>query len=409
MGCCGPANSDGTGTGPVHSAAGGGLKAAGGVAGCGGASYGAALDRQTQGTEPSFSDVIAGLPAQSRQIGADLALWLRTDSLEALIAVAVGTALLVLLLTARGVATRWLNREAPRGSWRWVAARVVGKTGTLFLAVASARAVTSLSDAPEAWASVIRFVFTVVAALQLASWVRTLAVSLVERRAAGDEEDSALDNASGVLRVLISVAVWVLVVILLLDNLGVNVTALVAGLGIGGIAIGLAAQGIFADLFAAIAILLDRPFRRHDTISFGPPNTPTTGTVEQIGLKTTRLRSPTGEEVVVSNTKLLADQIRNLRRIETRTVTIQLFLDLESDVALLRAVPGLLEAAAADVPGTVFKRAAVSNITPQAFECELVIDTEPDYATMVRTRETVLLGAVERLRGAGLHLAHRVA
>jgi small-conductance mechanosensitive channel len=74
----------------------------------------------------------------------------------------------------------------------------------------------------------------------------------------------------------------------------VNVTALVAGSGSAGIAIGLAAQGIFADLFAAIAILLDRPFRRHDTISFGPPERAHVGTVELIGLKTTRLRSPDG-------------------------------------------------------------------------------------------------------------------
>ena len=90
-----------------------------------------------------------------------------------------------------------------------------------------------------------------------------------------------------IIRVLVSVALFAIAGILILDNLGVNVTALVAGLGIGGIAIGLAAQGIFSDLFAALSILFDKPFKKGDTIRYDQ----STGTVERIGLKTTRLRS----------------------------------------------------------------------------------------------------------------------
>ena len=112
----------------------------------------------------------------------------------------------------------------------------------------------------------------------------------------------------GVIRVLVSVALFAIAIIVILDNLGVNVTALVAGLGIGGIAIGLAAQGIFSDLFAALAILFDKPFRRGDTIRFDT----TVGTVEKIGLKTTRLTSLTGERIIMANTKLLEREISNL-------------------------------------------------------------------------------------------------
>ena len=111
-------------------------------------------------------------------------------------------------------------------------------------------------------------------------------LGLVHRRAGhGGEDAVALGNAMGIITVLVNVVVWLLAAILILDNLGVNVTALVAGLGVGGIAIGLAAQGIFSDLFAALAILFDRPFRVGDTISYGT----STGTVEHIGLKTTRI------------------------------------------------------------------------------------------------------------------------
>ena len=111
-----------------------------------------------------------------------------------------------------------------------------------------------------------------------------------------------------IIRVLVSVALFAIAGILILDNLGVNVTALVAGLGIGGIAIGLAAQGIFSDLFAALSILFDKPFKKGDTIRYDQ----STGTVERIGLKTTRLRSVTGEQLVMANTKLLEREIHNL-------------------------------------------------------------------------------------------------
>src|SRR6476646_4777790 len=110
---------------------------------------------------------------------------------------------------------------------------------------------------------------------------------MIARRVGDNPGESTLGNATSIIRVLVSVALFALAIVVILDNLGVNVTALVAGLGIGGIAIGLAAQGIFSDLFAALSIVFDRPFRRGDIIRFGT----TTGTVERIGLKTTRIRA----------------------------------------------------------------------------------------------------------------------
>src|SRR5204862_2749678 len=123
---------------------------------------------------------------------------------------------------------------------------------------------------------------------------------------------SGLGSAVGLIRVLISVAIFIIAVVVVLDNLGVNVTGLIAGLGIGGIAIGLAAQGIFADLFAALAIIFDKPFRRGDSIRWDT----TSGTVEQIGLKSTRVRSTTGEEVIISNTNLLGKELHNMQRLK---------------------------------------------------------------------------------------------
>src|SRR4029079_719783 len=164
-----------------------------------------------------------------------------------------------------------------------------------------------------------------VAALQGAVWARELIMGVVGRHSGDEAGENTLANALAVIRVLVSVTLFAVAIIVILDNLGVNVTALVAGLGIGGIAIGLAAQGIFSDLFAALAILFDKPFRRGDTIRFDQ----TVGRVERIGLKTTRMRSLSGEQIIMANTKLLEREIHNLADGRLRRMTIPFGLRYE--------------------------------------------------------------------------------
>src|SRR3546814_470956 len=120
--------------------------------------------------------------------------------------------------------------------------------------------------------------------------------------------DLAIVNEMWLIRLLVSVVVFAIAIVVLLDNLGVNVTGLVAGLGVGGIAIGLAAQGIFADLFAALAIIFDRPFSKGDQVSYGDSS----GTIEAIGLKSTRIRAYTGELRIIANKNLLDKEILNV-------------------------------------------------------------------------------------------------
>ena len=120
----------------------------------------------------------------------------------------------------------------------------------------------------------------------------------------------------GIIRLLISIALFAVAAIVILDNMGVNVTGLIAGLGIGGIAIGLAAQGIFSDLFASLSIIFDRPFRVGEAIKYDN----SVATVERIGLKSTHLRSVNGELLVISNTNLLSKEITNYAHLERRRV-----------------------------------------------------------------------------------------
>jgi hypothetical protein len=183
--------------------------------------------------------------------------------------------------------------------------------------------------------------------------------------------------------------------ILILDNLGVNVTALVAGLGIGGIAIGLAAQGIFSDLFAALAILFDKPFKKGDTIRYDN----STGTVERIGLKTTRLRSLTGEQLVMANTKLLEREIHNLAAAKSRRMTMYFAVGLGTPAPRLAKLPEVAEAAITGQPGCKFVRCAAIGVGSGAIAFELVYDDKAlDNNRVAQDRSAILLDLIARLK-----------
>jgi small-conductance mechanosensitive channel len=340
------------------------------------------------------------LARQSRDVADQAYAWLRNDSLEAAIAVGVGVLLFLTLRGIRGMGCRLLERGEAPARWRTVVARVARRTHSFFLAALSADAVANVVAPPGALLSAVDFVFTVAVVIQGAIWLRELVLTLIAHRAErGDPDQSTLANAMGVVRILVNVVVWAIAVILILDNLGVNVTALVAGLGIGGIAIGLAAQGIFSDLFAALAIIFDRPFRRGDTIQYGT----TIGTVEAIGLKTTRLRALSGEQVVMANTKLLEQEVRNLRLIEQRRVAVILPLAPNTPADRLERVPELLREVVKARRFTRFDHALVLGINGNSIDVELIFYmTKPDADLMAETRHGVLVEAVRALHGAGI-------
>ena len=139
---------------------------------------------------------------------------------------------------------------------------------------------------------------------------------------------------------------WTIAFLLVLDNLGVDVTALIAGLGVGGIAVALAAQNILGDLFASLSIVLDKPFVLGDFIIVGD----FMGTVEHIGLKTTRVRSLSGEQLVFPNHDLLTSRIRNYKRMQERRVVFSIGVLYETPVAQVREIPQIIQEAITD-PG----------------------------------------------------------
>jgi small-conductance mechanosensitive channel len=328
--------------------------------------------------------------------------WLRTDSSDALVAVAIAVGFYFFVFGLRWSLVRLLGEGHPVTSWRGFARRIVKRTRSPFIAALSAYLVIHVVETPGLLSRAVDVVFIIAFAIQGALWLREVLLALVDRHAAEGDEVGEFDSAVNVIRVLVNVIVWLLALILILDNLGVNVTALVAGLGVGGIAIGLAAQGIFSDLFAALSILFDRPFKVGDTIRFGE----VTGSVEAIGLKTTRLRAITGEQVIVSNTKLLDQQIRNLKRIEARTTVMTFHLDLASDSATLAAVPAMLSDVVTPMSHVEFRRAHIIAVTLDSIQVEMEFTVgDASLLVLLATKQQVLLGVLDGFCELGLNLA----
>src|SRR5437868_14861132 len=306
------------------------------------------------------------------------------------------------MLILRGYGRALVARDPHGLSWRMVIGQVLAKTSVVFMVLAAADVVATYAEPPHPVAHLIHIGFVIAFALQGAVWGRELILGLIGRRVAEESGGGALANAMAIIRVLVSVALFAIGGVLILGNLGVNVTALVAGLGIGGIAIGLAAQGIFSDLFAALSILFDKPFKRGDTIRYDS----STGTVERIGLKTTRLRSITGEQLIMANTKLLEREIHNLAQAKARRITIYLAVAGGKSEKSVDLVGDAAAKAVAEQKGCKLIRCVLSGAGAGAFAYDLVYDDGTrDNELLARNRSAILRSLIDQLGEHKLVLA----
>jgi small-conductance mechanosensitive channel len=327
--------------------------------------------------------------------------WFATNHVGLLTATIIAAIVLGALLLVRLIGERACASDPEHYTWRSIIGRALAKTSILFILVTAADAFATYADLPARVERPVDIAFIVAFALQGAVWARELVLGLISRRVAAADDGSALANAIAIVRVLVSFTVFAIAIILILDNLGVNVTALVAGLGIGGIAIGLAAQGIFSDLFAALSILFDKPFKRGDTIRYDN----STGTVERIGLKTTRLRSVTGEQLIMANTKLLEREIHNLAEAKARRVTLYLAVGGEASANAIDAVAAAAEAAVIAHKGCKPVRCVLSGAGGGLLAFDLVYDDGTrDNERLAANRGGILRSLIEALATHKLQL-----
>jgi small-conductance mechanosensitive channel len=216
------------------------------------------------------------------------------------------------------------------------------------------------------------------------------------------EEDPSVATALGAVGFLLRVAVWAITAMIALDTLGVDITALVAGLGVGGIAIALAVQSLLGDLFASISIVLDKPFVVGDFIIVGD----STGTVENVGLKTTRIRSLSGEQLVIANSDLLSSRIRNYKRMQERRVLFEVGVVYGTEAAKLKEIPETIRAAVESRDNTRFDRSHFKSFGNSALIFETVyFMTVPDYNSYMDTQQAINLELYERFETDGLEFA----
>jgi small-conductance mechanosensitive channel len=281
---------------------------------------------------------------------------------------------------------------------------VAARTRMLFILVVAAIVAARLLDLPDraVWGASVGL--TVVGFWQAGLWATAAAsVWIAQRRRAALQADRATAGTLGIIELIVRGLIWTLVLLLALDNLGINVTALVAGLGVGGIAVALAVQNLLGDLFASLSITLDRPFVLGDFIIVDD----FMGSVEHIGIKSVRLRSLSGEQIVMSNADLLSSRVRNYGRMHERRVVFSINIRFETSREKLQAIPALIRGLIESQPGTRFDRSHFASYGDFALRFETVYYVlSPDYNVYMDIQQGINLGIHAMLERENVELAY---
>ena len=276
------------------------------------------------------------------------------------------------------------------------------KTKLLFLLVVAVFAGSLSLDLEPDVRSILWSGLMIAAFIQVGVWVSSgLQIWLEHYRKI--EEDGANRTTMNALSFVGRLILWVVVFLLVIDNLGVDVTALVAGMGIGGIAVALAVQNILGDLFASLSIVLDKPFVNGDFIVVGDM----AGSVEHVGIKTTRIRSISGEQLVFSNSDLLQSRVRNFGRMEQRRVVFSLGVTYQTPAEKLERIPSLIRSAIEAQQGARFDRSHFASYGDSALNFETVYYVESsDYAQHMDILQAANLRIYRTFEEEGIEFAY---
>lgn len=337
------------------------------------------------------------------QITTDNWNWMINHSTQIVIASVMGAVIFATLLGLKWFGKRLASTETETSHWQTVIGKALSRTRMWFMIAVVAQVVTNYAHAPSDLAVTVRFLFVIAATLQAAVFIRAIILGVIELRAHGHDEHAALASAMGIIRLLVTVVLFAIAAILILSNLGVNVTGLIAGLGVGGIAIGLAAQGIFADLFAALAILFDRPFGKGDSIKYDN----TSGNVEAIGLKSTRIRALTGEQIIIANKQLLDKEIHNLARLHRRRIVSTFGVIYQVAPEMLDRIPTMVGEIVDKCPPAKLIRCGMTGFGASSLDFELQYDVHSeDYNVVFATRHAVNIAILRQFAAEGIEFAY---
>lgn len=252
---------------------------------------------------------------------------------------------------------------------------------------------------------ITRVVVLLILILQAGFWASSLVSFWVNREVKKSVNNGKGDaNTLSVLGVVIKGIIWSIVIVLVLDNIpGVQANTLITSLGITGIAVGLAVQNVLGDLFASLSIALDRPFVIGDSIDVDG----LVGTIEKIGLKSTRVRSLSGQQIIFSNSDLLKSRIHNYQRMERRRVVMTIGVEYDTPAEKVEQIPEMMKTIIEKIEGATFARSHLSALGESGIMFETVYWVESDnYTFFMDVKQRVLSQVLERFQANQIRIAY---
>lgn len=332
--------------------------------------------------------------------------WLGVSMGNLTLALCASAAVYAAMTLALRIAMSRLSKIAGQTSVRAddAAVEILSSTNRGLVALVALLVGLGMLDLPDRWASRVGQLWFVALALQVALWANR-AVSIGLRRHTERHGAPGMNTASAAATLIswgVRTLIWAMVLLAMLSNLGVNITAFVASLGVGGIAVALAAQNVLGDLFASVAIAVDKPFEVGDFVTLGS----VAGTVELVGVKTTRIRSLGGEQVVMSNTELLKQTVSNYKRLRERRIVFTFGLTYDTTAEQAEEVTRVVKDIVARSDKLRFDRAHFKGFGESSLDYEVVyIVLDPDYALYMNEQQRINLALMRRLAEMGLAFA----
>lgn len=320
-----------------------------------------------------------------------------------LLSATIALAVMLLLKLIQNLLLKRL-RSGTGGQAGAIAETLGNQTRLLFIFIAGLYAGVQALALSESLQQLITSVFIISLLVQAGFWGEALLSAVISRKKQQlSEGDPASASTFTLLHLAIRVGLWSALVLVALDTLGIDITTFVAGLGIGGIAVALALQNILGDLFASLSILLDKPFAVGDFLLIGEHM----GNVENIGLKSTRLRSLSGEQLVFSNADLLTSRIRNYGRMFERRVVLTFDIVYQTPRAQMQKIPTLIRQAIESHSDVRFDRAHFKQFGSYSLIFETVFFVlSPDYNLFMDLQQSILFSVHEKFAREKIEFAY---
>lgn len=301
-----------------------------------------------------------------------------------------------------GIVTRRLNKLATGSKTKFlgIAAELLSRTSNLLILAFSLLIALKTVELSPRWESTMSHGWFIALAFQIALWMDTGVRLWMESLTRDGKARNPVTTT--IIGIMIRIVVWTMMLLSILANLGVDITAMIASLGVGGIAIALAVQTLLSDIFASLSIGVDKPFEIGDFVVFGE----VAGNIEHIGLKTTRIRALSGEQVVIANADLLRQIVHNYKRMNTRRIVFKFGITYNTPTEKVKEVAALVKRIIEGIEVAKFDRAHFLGFDDSQLTFEVVyIMQVSDYNKYMDTQQEINLALLQGIRDMDVQFA----